>query len=79
MQRHGQVVLFAQVGQAANFGGQADRGDGDMPCADVQSILAAGYLKRFEQVIEVGQGLAHPHDNDVREPLAGRQEVSQAD
>ena len=72
------MVLLAQVGQPRDLGRQPDRGNRDMPGTEAQTTLVAGHVERLDQVIEVGQRLAHAHDDDVGQPLVGGQQVPQA-
>src|SRR6516225_3182684 len=50
-----------------------------MPGANADAFFGAGNIQGIDQVIQVRERLTHAHDDDVCQPLLGRQEVSQAD
>src|SRR6185369_9126695 len=47
--------------------GQATGGDGNLACADASSPRRVQDRERFEQILVIGERLAHAHNNEVRD------------
>src|SRR5262245_19049398 len=47
--------------------------------ADRQTVIGACFLQSGQEIVKVGQRLAHPHDDDVAEPLVAGQQALEAE
>src|SRR5262249_35192976 len=53
VQRNRQVILFFQIGQAADLDRQADRRNRNVAGADAQSVFVAGNGESLEQILKI--------------------------
>jgi hypothetical protein len=71
VQRDGQIVRLAALGQLADLVRQSDRGNRDAASAQAQSPFFVESFHRGQERLEVGQRLADPHHHDVRDAFVG--------
>jgi len=65
VQRDREVILLRHFGEAANLRREAAGGHGDLARADVQPPRRVENFERPDEVVVVGERLAHAHHNDV--------------
>src|SRR5260370_23421971 len=82
MERGGEVARRALGAEVLDEGHQPDGGDGDPPGAEVERVVTSPASDRADDRRVVVHGLAHSHEDDIRERAlfvteisAGRQEL----
>ncbi len=70
MEGDGEADLGRLAGQLPDLRGEAAGGDGDVARADVEAPGGIDDADGAEEVGQVGQRLAHAHEDDVVDPLA---------
>lgn len=68
MEGEGEAELFGFVGEATDLGGEAGSGDGDFAGAEAIAPGGVQEAEGGEQVVVIGEGFAHAHDDQVVHP-----------
>ena len=70
MQTDGQVIGSSITCEPIDCGWQSYRTDRDTSRADTESICAPSDVQSPQHAIKIGKRLAHPHHDDMTQPLA---------